>query len=252
MRKLVEYHIVSGRCVETRRCILDVSPRTRMGRKSRSKRIAGNSSARKIAANEKEAVRRLARIINCNFRAGDLWLQLKYSDERLPEDMEAAKKEVSKFLRNVGSRYRKETGKSLRYVLTTSDTDPRTGKKVRLHHHLVMDRAAWEVVTRYWPEDQCGYTLLDGRGDYTGIARYMVSNACKDAHAKKWSSSRGLEKPIYTEPVIVRDVDGIQAPEGALVKEKTIIDDEETGLRYGYVRAVMPDRPSAKRMRLRL
>lgn len=129
MRKLVEYHIVSGRCVETRRCILDVSPRTRMGRKSRSKRIAGNSSARKIAANEKEAVRRLARIINCNFRAGDLWLQLKYSDERLPEDMEAAKKEVSKFLRNVGSRYRKETGKSLRYVLTTSDTDPRTGKR---------------------------------------------------------------------------------------------------------------------------
>ena len=166
--------------------------------------------------------------------------------------MEAAKKEVSKFLRNVGGRYRKETGKSLRYVLTTSDTDPRTGKKVRLHHHLVMDRAAWEVVTRYWPEDQCGYVLLDGRGDYTGIARYMVSNACKDAHAKKWSSSRGLEKPIYTEPVIVRDVDGIQAPEGALVKEKTIIDDEETGLRYGYVRAVMPDRPSAKRKRLRL
>lgn len=104
---------------------------------------------------------------------------------------------MSKFLRNVGSRYRKETGKSLRYVLTTSDTDPRTGKKVRLHHHLVMDRAAWEVVTRYWPEDQCGYVLLDGRGDYTGIARYMVSNACKDAHAKSGAARVGW-KNRYT------------------------------------------------------
>lgn len=249
MRKLVEYRIISGRTVEVRRSWMDVG-KARKASKRRAKRVAGASSLRKIAANEREAVRRLARIINTNFAAGDLWLQLKYDDERLPADKDAAKADAKKFLRKVARDYKKRTGKTLKRVLVTSDTDPRTGKKVRLHHHLVMDRLAWEEVVRYWPEDQMYYKLLDGRGDYTGIAKYMVENNPVQPHEQRWSCSRGMEKPIVTEPEVVEDLE-IEAPKGCDVRENVRVMDSETGVETAYLRAVMPDRPTVKRKRVK-
>ena len=249
MRKLVEYRIISGRTVEVRRSWMDVG-NVRKASKRRAKRVAGNSSLRKTAANEREAVRRLARIINANFQAGDLWLQLKYDDERLPADKEAAKADVKKFLRKVARDYKKRTGKTLKRVLVTSDTDPRTGEKTRLHHHLVMDRLAWEEIVRYWTEDQMYYKLLDGRGDYTGIAKYMVENSNVQAHEQRWSCSRGMDKPVYTEPEVVEDL-AIEAPKGSIVRENVRVMDSETGIETAYLRAVMPDRPTVKRKRVR-
>ncbi|MFX7845333.1 hypothetical protein ABTK14_24050, partial [Acinetobacter baumannii] len=79
----MEYQIISGNVVEIRRCMLSSRQALAVGKK-RAPRTAGTSSKKKIDANEREAVKRLARIINCNFRPGDLWLTLKYSDDRLP------------------------------------------------------------------------------------------------------------------------------------------------------------------------
>lgn len=252
MVRLVEYHIISGRTIETRRSLMDVGRDVRRARRGRMPRVAGNTSARKMLANEREAVKRLARILNCNFGAGDLWLQLKYSNARMPESREAAKKDVKAFLKKAREAYRRETGRKLQYVLVTSDTDPRTGKKTRLHHHLVMDRMAWDVITRYWPAEEIGYVLMDGRGDYTGIARYMVSNAGTDAHERRWSTSLGLEKPIYTEPVEVDDVEGIEPVLGAEIRERVILRDAETGIESAYLRCVLPEQPEERRGRVRI
>ena len=249
MRKLVEYRIISGRTVEVRRSWMDVG-KARKASKRRAKRVAGASSLRKIAANEREAIRRLARIINCNFGPGDLWLTLKYNDERLPADLDAAKVDVRKFLRKVAAAYKKRTGEKLRYVMVTSETDPKTGKKVRLHHHLVMDRLVWEEVSRLWPTDQLDYRLLDGRGDYTGIAKYMVDNSAVRGHEQRWSSSRGLEKPIVTEPEVVEGLE-IEPPAGAIVRENNKSFDAETGLESAYLRCIYPDRPTVKRKRVK-
>lgn len=243
----MEYFIISGRALEARRARLPVPSSQPISKRKRAPRLAGSSSIKKILANEMEAVKRLARIINANFGPGDLWLQLKYDNERLPASLEDARREAERFLRKVRDAYRKETGKKLRYVLTSSDKNPRTGQPARLHHHLVMDRVAWEYITRFWPEDQIGYVLLDGRGDYTGIARYMVSNARSDSHKRKWSCSKGLEKPVYTEPVPVAEADGIEPPAGAAVKENEVLYDEESGLDTAYMRCVLKERPRIER-----
>ena len=182
MVRLVEYRIISGPVIEIRRCRMAVGAQP--GRR-RAPRKAGASSLKKIMQNEKAAVQRLARIINANFGAGDLWLTLKYSDARLPVTKEEAKKEVSKFIRNLGRTYKKATGRKLRYICCTSDTSSKTGDRVRLHHHLVMDRAAYELLCRYWPQEEISYTILDGRKDHTDLARYIVKNASKTADEKK-------------------------------------------------------------------
>lgn len=73
MIKRVKYYIISGRVIEERHTTLSARSCDSF-KKRRAPRRAGASSERKIAANEQEAVRRLARLINCNFGRGDIFL----------------------------------------------------------------------------------------------------------------------------------------------------------------------------------
>lgn len=245
MKIAMEYQIISGSVIEIRRCMLSSRQAMTAGKK-RAPRTAGSSSKKKIDANEREAVKRLARIINCNFKPGDLWLTLKYSDKRLPASIEEAEAEIAKFLRKVRTAYKKETGEKLRYILCTSETSTKTGNKTRLHHHLVMDRLAYEIICRYWPQEEISYSLLDGRGDHSALAKYIVKNFNGESGKKRWSCSRGLEKPIYTEPVPVDDIEGIKAPKGSDVRENILIVDEDYGIQAAYMRAVLPDKPTVR------
>lgn len=214
------------------------------GRK-RAPRKAGATSLKKIKQNEKAAERQLARSINCNFGTGALFLTLKYSDLRLPQSVQDAKKEAARFLRNLGRAYRKATGKKLRWILCTSETSSKTGEKVRLHHHIIMDRVDYELICRYWPAEELRYEILDGRTDHTDLAKYIIKNGSRTPNEKKWSCSRGLDKPIYTEPVPVSDFE-IKTPKGATVKEKYTYIDEDYGAASAYLRAVLDKKPAVR------
>ncbi len=241
----MEYKIISGRTVEVRRSMLDARPEYNAHQR-RGVRVRGKTSLRKILANEREAVKNLARLLNCNFQAGDLWVTLTYSPERLPADREAAKADIQKFLRKVRGLYKKTTGESLRYVVTTSDKSPRDGEKARVHHHIVMDALAYEVIEKLWPKEDISYRRLDGRGDYTGVARYMVENAGRAEGKRRWSSSKGLRKPVYTEPVPVRAGERMRIPPKAVLREKNEFTDRETGMYSAYARYTVPRRPPRK------
>lgn len=249
----VEYHIISGRVVETRQCRLAGRP----GEKSRARRAprrAGSSSEKKIRRNESEAVKRLARTINCNFGRGDIHVVRKYSADTLPESREEAEKGFEKLIRKVRDIYRKETGKSLKYIWTVSDRDPKTGKKVRLHVHAVMNKVAYEILLGLIDEkDELEYSFLDNRGDHTALAVYMIGNGKSDeANRKKWRSSRGLEKPIFTDPEVIEEIHEIRAPAGAEIRENVLTLDEETGEASAYLRYVLPEKPKVKGSRVLL
>ena len=246
MQQLMSYKIISGKTVEERKAYMSRSRSKE--KKRRGQRVKGRSTLAKIQQNEREAVKNLARVINCNFGAGDLWLTLTYSPDRLPADIQAAKKDLSGFVRRVRRIFYAEHGRNPRYVISTSRTDPRTGEPVRLHHHIVMERAAYETICQLWPQEDITYRLMDGRGDYTGIARYIVSQAEKGPDAKKWSTSRGnMEKPIYTEPVPVSAADPLPVPAGAVIREKYSLTDEETNTYTEYVRYTVPERQAPKK-----
>ena len=236
MRKYMEYKIISGRTVEVRRVMMDCSARS--GPKiRRGTRVKGRTSLQKILANEREAVKNLARILNCNFSQGDMWVTLTYPDDRLPAGREEAKKDMEKTLRKLRLAFRKEYGRNPKYVVATGSVDPRTGEQVRYHHHIVMEALAYEAITGFWPGEDVSYRRLDGRGDYTGIARYMVQNSADRGDGeRRWSCSRGLKKPIYTEPVPVKPGEKIYIPRNASLKQKNSFEDDETGMCSEYVR----------------
>ena len=231
----MEYKIISGRTVEIRRVWMSVRGKDDPTRR-RGMRVKGKTSLRKILANEREAVKALARLINCNFGPGDVWLTLTYAEDRLPASMEEAEADFARFLRKLRALCRKETGRNPIYISSPSEIDPRTGEKVRLHYHVVMPAVAYESVIKLWPMEDVTYRRLDGRGDYTGIARYICSNAVRAPGKKRWSCSRGLKKPVYTEPVPVRQNERLYIPRSASLKEKSDMVDTETGMASVYVR----------------
>ncbi len=228
--------------MEVRDVLMEVSLDPSTGRvRPRGKR-RGKQLAAQVERNLNEAVRRLARIFNANFRAGDLFLTLKYSDGRLPATKEEAKRLCRNFMRRIARAYKKAAGKKLRWVMVTADRSSKTGLPVRLHHHIVMDPAAWELIAANWPEDQFSYRRLDGSGDYTAVAVYMIKNAGYQRGERTWSASMGLEKPEFSRPEPVKGDRRVEIPKGARIVERVVRENGETGFYAGYLRYIEPKR----------
>lgn len=84
---IMEYKIISGRTEEIRRVWM---PTTRGGQRIRRGTRAKKSSIRKILRNEINAVKSLARTLNCNFGTGDVWLTLSFGEGEISwEDAKA-------------------------------------------------------------------------------------------------------------------------------------------------------------------
>ena len=180
----MEYKIISGRTEEIRRVWM---PTTRGGQRIRRGTRAKKSSIRKILRNEINAVKSLARTLNCNFGTGDVWLTLSFGEGEISwEDAQAV---FDRFLRKLRALYRKERGENLKYVYSH-------GRKnaignARPHFHIVLSAIDYELICALWPEQGVTYRRLDGSGDYTGVARYMISNAKGEEGKKTFHPSRG-------------------------------------------------------------
>lgn len=84
--------------------------------------------------NQRNAERKLIRLLNTNFTKKDIRFDLTYDDRYYPESPEAAQRQMQNFLRRV-KYYRNKNGlPELKYVAVTE-----IGKQTaRLHHHIVM------------------------------------------------------------------------------------------------------------------
>lgn len=183
--------------------------------KPRKARTKGSSSAAKKDENENDAVKRLARIINCNFAYGDLLLTPKYDNEGFAkleqwarenqeegeawEDalMRAAEREGALYMDRIRELLKKQ-GAKVKYVLVTSDMDEETGELVRVHHHLVIPRVHFEDAAKSWKLGTVDYQILKDQDDYTPLAVYLCKQVRRRPDAKKWTCSRGLKKPTVS------------------------------------------------------
>lgn len=199
----------SGRAVELSSVWVGVNAKPRKGRRK------GTTSAQKQDENERDAVKRLARAINCNFSHGDLWLTPKYDpagEARLEawarehqeegerwEDalLRAAEREGRLYMERI-KRVLESRGVEFRYILVTSDMDGESGEAVRIHHHLIVPRVAFEVAAAKWELGTVDYQILRDQEDYTPLAEYLCRQVRRRANAKKWTCSRNLKKPVVS------------------------------------------------------
>ena len=196
----MEYKIISGNVVEIRRTFMNV--RSDSPKKKRGVRIAGNTSARRIRLNEREAIKNLARLLNANVSQGWVLVSLKYDNEHLPVDYSALEASGKKFTRQFRDAFRKEYGRNPKFILVNANWNPEKDCPARLHHHIIVERCSLDMLAKVWKGGGIATEETDGREDHTALAVYLVKNVRGlEKGAARWHASRGnLEKPIYTEP----------------------------------------------------
>lgn len=179
--------------------------------------------------NFKAAYQKLWLMIAANFDRGDLWVTLTYSDENLPANRKAAKKEIAAFFDRV-RKQRKANGQELKYIYCTHElTDDGQG---RLHHHLVINSSGsddYELIRSLWTNGDNIEIRPLGNGehyhydDFSEIAKYMMHERRPDlkGHAtgdRGYCCSRNLQKPEVTSKLIDDELSS-GPPAGAYIIE---------------------------------
>ncbi len=230
-------------------------------RPSSRNRRKEQSAIKKQEQNEYSAQKRLARLINANFRQGDLLLGLDYSPagmDRLEEyiaehpfdidetgDAEAdqmqqvryaADREMRLCLRRV-KRELAKNGIALRYIAITSDMNGDTGEAVRVHHHLIVNEAARDAFVQKWAElGGVNWSPLSGQKDYTPIAEYLLRQVRRVPDEKKYVTSRNLYRPQPKDRAVLSDAE-VRVPKGGTL----LFRNEFRPGRPQYIRYVLPE-----------
>ena len=251
MKKLMEYKIISGRTVEIRRSYL---PCRKAGEEKpkRSPRKAGSSSEKKIKANETSSVRQLARGINSTMEAGDIFATFKYDAAHLPAGYEEGVELMCRFLRELRREFKKLHGRNPKMFWVDANWSPKRNAPARLHHHLVIEREAEGLLSKLWQWGSLILVYLDNRRDHSDLAAYMVGNVHGRPGKKKWHASRNVDRPIYTEPVEVDDVEDVQPEQGSVIKDHEESQDEDGRVISKYIRCLLPEAPEVRGGRILL
>jgi len=171
--------------------IWNTAKSTRRARKFRESKTAQKN------LNAKNAQKNLIRLINENFTDEDIWGTFTYETKRLPATIEAAQKEMTKFIRRLKHYAARHGYPPLKYVYVTEfSDDPEKGKK-RVHHHIVINFADRDVAEKLWQNGARTQTrrLQADESGYEGLTRYITKDP---KGAKRYVTSKNLRKPQIT------------------------------------------------------
>ena len=230
----MEYKIISGSTVEVRRSWLPCRE---------------GAERKKICTNENEAVKQLARILNCNIERGWMFVTCKFDDAHLPSDRDALKKHIARYVKSVRAAFKAEHGRNPRYVYVLGAWPVKHERPSRVHLHMVIEPCSADMLRCLW---QGGGSVIcediDNRQDHTALAVYMYKNAGRGERGEcRWSTSRGnLAKPIYTEPVEVDSIEDVEKIPGSVMMDMVRLDDEDGRAISAYIRCVLPERPKVR------
>lgn len=171
------------------------------GRRHREPRERRQKSTDKqTAKNRQQAEDTLRWKLNAGCKPGDYHITLTYGGDA--PTSEEAKRHLRNYLAKLKRLYAK-AGTELRWLAVTEYAGRRP------HHHLILNQGPelFEVVKK-WQHGRPKVTLLDGSGDYSALAAYLIKETDKtfrDPEAvqkQRWSCSRNWPKPKITTKVI--------------------------------------------------
>lgn len=182
--------------------------------------------------NGRQAIKKLARLINANYIEGDYLIGLDYNEAGMDRLRRGAARRMGSGLSEMDALYDeamhqaelcirrvkedlKKQEIELRYIVTTSDMDGKTGEAVRLHHHIVVNREAAAAFGRKWEKlGGVNFRPLSKQKDYTPIAEYLLKQVRNRPNTNKYIPSRNLIRPAPKDRIAISGSE-LRAPKGA-------------------------------------
>lgn len=194
--------------------------------------------------NQRNAEKRLRRLINTNFGEGDIHLVLTYKKEERP-DVEGAHKELKNFIKRIKRVYEKE-GLELKYIAVTEYE----GKAI--HHHMIIPGIDMRLIQKKWPHGKTRPTFMDDTGEYSLLAEYLIKETSKTfledgaAMKRRYIGSRNLVEPTVKKEIIkAQKFNNDPKPvKGYYVDKNSIVNGihEITGWPYQFYRMIKIER----------
>lgn len=188
------------------------------------------SKEKKTVENMSRRIRDLGRLVNANYTANDFTLVLTYDDEsyaklssnRAEYDSKhdyikkSAEQELKKYIKRCEYHCSKQ-GITLRAIYATSDVDANTCNNVRVHHHVIVNNEAVEIMIRQWTHGlvKCK-SLIDG-ADHTSLAAYIIHQSTAHNSAHAYGRTRNLVKPTVSEHILADPNIDLIAPNGSRI-----------------------------------
>lgn len=170
--------------------VIDVTikvPAGNHGQRKEKKKITKEAVQRN---NDRNAKKKLSRLINANFDEKSFHDTLTYS---AAPDQEEAQRVLKNFLRRVKSEMKK-AGEEFKWIIVTEY------ENTRIHHHLVTN-ASEEVIRKHWKQGHVFTSRFYEGPDYSQLAEYLIKETEKtfreeDSVVKeRYSRSRNLIVP---------------------------------------------------------
>lgn len=145
--------------------------------------------------NQRNAERDLRRLMNTNFRDGDMLVRLDFYKANAPNGSEDMQAIVSKSLRKLRNELHK-IGQELKYIYV-KEVGPRGSR----HIHMMINKCDSDILRKCWTYGGIHIDPLISNGQYAKIAAYFVKYAARTEETegklvgKRWYGSRNLEKP---------------------------------------------------------
>lgn len=140
--------------------------------------------------NNKNAVRKLARSINCNFGKNDLLLSIGYQDWNRPDTLEQVQKDVQDFIRRLRYHYKK-ISKILKYIIVFEEGELRGNFHVHIFLSQGLDR---DKIENLWGRGCANCKRLQP-DFFKGLDRVAGYVSKSPLGSKRWIPSKNLVKP---------------------------------------------------------
>lgn len=206
----------------------------------------------RAAKNTGSAKRNFARLLNHNFAVGDKHITLDLSDKGMDrvraradklraklqvdgaamDDKDLMHRAMETEAENLNRRVLRacrSAGVDYMYACAVSDmTDAEDiDHTARLHIHMVVNRAAAEIVAKKW--EMMGAATAEtlsawtsgGVEDWTRLATYIIGQSRAVGTGKRYTISRNLQKPPHKDRVAVRPDALLRAPSGCVLLEQS-------------------------------
>ena len=189
---------------------------------------------------EKKARRKLRE----HFQEEDYFSDLTYRKDARPPDMETAKEQFSKCIRQVRKEYRRR-GYELKWMRNVE-----VGTKNGWHIHVIINRIPDTdiILQAAWPYGKVINTLMYEKGGFADLAAYITKTPATDPRLREsdYSASRNLpipepEKKIYRHWKTWKEIKG---PAGYYLDKSSVREgiNPYTGYRYrSYSLLPLPD-----------
>lgn len=155
----------------------------------------GTSREAQKNLNDKNAKKKINRLINTNFTEDDLMITLTYKNNYLPNEDEA-KRDIQNYINRL-KRRRKKDGieEPLKYLYVIEyENNKKNSKKVRIHHHIIINKMDRNSAEEVWGKGRTDSMRLQLDDDgLSGISKYISKGLCS---GRRWSYSKNLKKPI--------------------------------------------------------